>query len=185
MANKSGALAIRRLVRPVGWLGVLAVTAWLLSMTLVPGSMSEHQPVHLVPFSEKLPALRCLLTACDTADEAARFLWIDLLGNVAVFVPFGVMAALAMLPSDQPAITGVGSSRHYPVRWWMKVVALGFGLSLGIEIAQLAVPGRVTDVDDVILNALGTCIGAVTLWAVGLLVRRMSVLHTRHAAQES
>jgi glycopeptide antibiotics resistance protein len=182
VANKPGALAIRRLVRPIGWLGMLAVTAWLLSMTLVPGSVSEHQPVHLVPFSEKIPALKCLLTACGTAEEAARFLWIDLLGNVAVFLPLGFVAALATLPSDAPAITGVGSFTRYPVRWWLKVVTIGFGLSLGIEIAQLAVPGRVTDVDDVILNALGTCIGAVTLWAVWLLVRRMSVLHTRHAA---
>ena len=40
----------------------------------------------------------------------------------------------------------------------------GYGLllSLGIELVQLAVPSRATDVDDVILNTLGTMMH--TLW---------------------
>jgi glycopeptide antibiotics resistance protein len=42
-------------------------------------------------------------------------------------------------------------------------VAAGFLLSLSIELAQLAIPTRATDVDDVILNTLGTAIGALLI----------------------
>jgi len=69
---------------------------------------------------------------------------VELLGNVAAFVPFGVLVPLAW-------------GRR--LRWW-QVLAAGVALSVGIEVAQFAfVPARAADVDDVVLNALGIAAG--------------------------
>jgi glycopeptide antibiotics resistance protein len=64
---------------------------------------------------------------------------------------------------------------HWPrlQRPW-RVLALGAGTSVGIELAQLAMPGiHRADVDDVLLNTLGVGLGWLTL----RLVRRAA----RHA----
>ena len=42
-----------------------------------------------------------------------------------------------------------------------------FLLSLGIELAQLTIPTRATDVDDIILNTLGTLFGAAAMALIG------------------
>jgi glycopeptide antibiotics resistance protein len=74
-------------------------------------------------------------------------------------------ALIAALPPRAP----VGWERW---RLWMATLALGVGVSFGIELGQLAIsvvvgiPYRHADVDDVILNGLGTAIGYGT-W-VGL-----------------
>lgn len=80
-----------------------------------------------------------------------------LLGNVAAFVPFGMLAPLVWSKSR---------------RW--QVLAAGIALSAGIEVAQyLFVPARVADVDDVLLNALGTALGlALVLGVAGWATRR-------------
>jgi glycopeptide antibiotics resistance protein len=80
------------------------------------------------------------------------------LGNVAVFVPFG--AALAVATLLQPG--RLRRTKFWP--WWLKISLAGLALSLFIEIGQLAIPGRVTDIDDVILNTLGAAIGALAVW---------------------
>jgi glycopeptide antibiotics resistance protein len=79
-----------------------------------------------------------------------------MLGNIAAFVPFGLLLPLA-----------------FRMRWPVAVVGLtALALSLAIEFGQLAISNylgyayRSTDVDDVILNVLGALIGAVvfTIW---------------------
>ena len=73
----------------------------------------------------------------------------SVVGNVAAFVPIGLLAPIAW------------------TRWrsWPAALALGLGVSLGIEVAQLAisvaigVPYRHADIDDIILNGAGTAIG--------------------------
>ena len=48
-------------------------------------------------------------------------------------------------------------------RWW-RVLAVGVGVSLTIELYQLAWPGvRKADVNDVLLNALGALLGFAAL----------------------
>jgi|BarGraIncu01121A_1022015.scaffolds.fasta_scaffold13687_2 glycopeptide antibiotics resistance protein len=137
----------------VAWLVVALVVAWLLSMTLWPGRATDH--INLVPFREKWPAIVCLAAGCSWYRAARSIVAIDLLGNLAVFVPYGAALAVATLPGEQRTPAG----RHGR-RWWLRIFAAGFCLSLGIELAQLAVPGRVTDIDDLILNVTGTLLGA-------------------------
>ena len=72
-----------------------------------------------------------------------RGMVVNVLGNLAAFVPLGVL--LPMLPG------GVGSAR--------RVAFVGFLLSLEIEALQLLSRQRTADVDDLILNTLGALLG--------------------------
>jgi glycopeptide antibiotics resistance protein len=68
---------------------------------------------------------------------------LNLAGNIVGFVPFG-----ALLPILREKKTG----------FW-KTALLSYDLSLLIEISQLVLRAGSCDVDDVILNTLGGCIG--------------------------
>ena len=145
-----------RKLRRVAWLAAALVVLWLLSLTLRPGRHTNE--MNLVPFSQKLPAVACVLTpGCDGAWPSARFLFVDALGNLAVFVPLGMTLAAATWPLRRGQNPAPRPSR----RWWLRIVAAGCLFSLSIELIQLFIPGRATDVDDVILNTLGTAVGAV------------------------
>jgi glycopeptide antibiotics resistance protein len=83
---------------------------------------------------------------------------LELVGNLALFVPLGVLGVLVL-----------GSRRAV----W--VVVAGAGCSAVIEVVQEWLPGRVSDPVDVLLNSAGTALGAtVTAAVVGVsvLVRR-------------
>jgi glycopeptide antibiotics resistance protein len=150
---------LRRFSALLAWVVVGLVVAWLLSMTLRPGGAVNH--VHLVPFSEKWAAVTCLTTAGCSWQRNARYdLVIDTLGNLLVFVPFGAALAVATLRDGRPG-----------KRWWLTILAAGFALSLGIELAQWAVPGRVTDIDDLILNVTGTLFGAAGIRFLDLVLQ--------------
>jgi glycopeptide antibiotics resistance protein len=69
-------------------------------------------------------------------------------GNILLFLPFGLL-----LPLRWPQLN----------HGW-RVMALGVGTSLGIELAQMAMTGiHRADVNDVLLNALGASLGWLTL----------------------
>jgi glycopeptide antibiotics resistance protein len=73
-------------------------------------------------------------------------------GNVLVFAPFGFL-----LPLLVPAMR----------RWW-RVLAAGAGISLLIELYQLAWPSvRRADVNDLLMNALGALLGFAALRLTG------------------
>ncbi len=74
----------------------------------------------------------------------------EAVGNVLLFVPFGLLA-------------GVLVGRR---RWWVVLLA-GSATSAAIELIQLAIPGRWTTLQDWILNTLGTGVGIVVLALVG------------------
>jgi glycopeptide antibiotics resistance protein len=92
-----------------------------------------------------------------------------LVGNIGAFVPLGLLA---------PAI--------WP-RWrsWPRALLLGLLVSGIVEAAQLALslamgfPWRVADVDDLILNTLGTLIG-FACWVLG-----SAVVGTRQSASSA
>lgn len=68
---------------------------------------------------------------------------VNILGNLAAFVPLGILWPILL--------RGETTAR--------RVGLLSAGVSLAIELAQLATARRIADVDDVLLNALGGLIG--------------------------
>lgn len=74
----------------------------------------------------------------------------EAVGNVLLFVPFGLLA-------------GVLAGRR---RWWVALLA-GSATSAAIELIQLAIPGRWSTLQDWILNTLGTAVGLAVLALVG------------------
>jgi VanZ family protein len=78
---------------------------------------------------------------------------IDLWGNVGLFLPFGITASIAL-------------QRKTRLNWthiWL-ILGAGLLLSILIETAQAWLPTRSADVDDVIFNACGALLGAMSVW---------------------
>jgi glycopeptide antibiotics resistance protein len=159
----------------LAWLAVVVIVAWLLSMTLRTinqvsvGRIRMSDPaseLNLKPFSNKIRPLRNLVRSQNppTRKAAWTYLFVDVLGNVAVFIPLGAALGVAVLPRRKTRSPGRPRRRFWP--WFAGVTGAGLLLSLFIEIAQLAIPSRVSDVDDVILNTLGTALGALVTWSV-------------------
>lgn len=67
----------------------------------------------------------------------------NILGNIVLFVPFGLLLPL----------------KYKTINTFVKCLLVGCTFSVGVEICQLILPLRQTDIDDVILNTLGTGIG--------------------------
>jgi len=158
-----------KLARVLAWVLVVMVAAWLLSLTLreIGGGVrvgnirinAAKDEVNLRPFAVKAQSFRNLSSSVRAIRRSAQgYLFIDVLGNVAVFIPFGAALATATLLGSRKRRRGGFW------RWWLRVTLAGLALSLFIEIWQLAIPGRVTDIDDVILNTAGTAIGALIVW---------------------
>ena len=141
----------RRPERPAGWvwLAALAYVAALAVLTLLPINWSlgtDRWPVdyrpQLVPFQGTLQEVEW--RPLETLAE--------LFGNLLLFAPFGFLLLLLV-----PAVR----------RWW-QALAVGAGVSLCIELYQLAWPGvRTASVDDVLMNALGALLGFGALRLTG------------------
>lgn len=136
----------------VRWLILIAVTLVLSWVALGHrGPTDEAVPIiEPVPFADYPGAVKCLLTRCPGSSAAASILLIDGLGNVVVFIPFGASVGLA--------VARTASTRGKLVRI---AAAAGLMLSAGFEIAQLAIPGRVVAIADLMTNTLGAWIGGV------------------------
>lgn len=157
--------------RWVWWLLVGVTTAWLLWMTLHSNIYPNPIEINLIPMARHSEALICLINhTCLSARRSLWFLLIDVVGNIAVFIPlgFGLTGALPQASFRQ----SIG-----------RAALGGFSLSLVIELSQLAIPSRTTDVDDLIFNTLGATIGAVIF--VLLLQATGSKLIGRKAASDS
>ena len=123
---------------------LLVWTLGLLSQTVLPelitaireGTLRLNSRVNLVPF------LVFRQTAEMFRSDHLSYFLINLLGNVLIFVPLGLLPPLLWKGME---------------RFW-KVLVLGCGLSVFIETAQLLLP-RGTDIDDVWLNTLGAALG--------------------------
>ena len=146
------------------WLELTAIVYLdvLLSLTFLPFPLPPYatQPgcpfVYIFPFGTIWPAIHTALGSQE---------WHYLAGNVLAFVPVGVLVPL-FRPNDR--------------RPWRTVLAVGFGLSLAIELGQLAVSlllgftYRQADVDDLIVNTFGAAAGYALLLGTKWLVRALA-----------
>jgi glycopeptide antibiotics resistance protein len=83
---------------------------------------------------------------------------LEFLANIALFVPVGVFALL---------LVGAGA-------WWLALLA-PVALTVGIETAQIGIPGRVPDRRDLIANTMGGILGVF----VGLVLTLPATLRRR------
>jgi glycopeptide antibiotics resistance protein len=143
-------------VRPLWLLAAglsVAVVLWLTLREDEYVQWSNLTGRNLVPLRHHLAAFRCWLDDCPAADAALQYLLIDVVGNLLLFVPLGLTFAAASTRAS---------------RWGRLAAATASGalLSLLIEVVQLAMPSRASDVDDVLFNTAGALLGA----AVGVVV---------------
>jgi hypothetical protein len=110
----------------------------------------------LAPRAVITPARGAFMRVVD-AVTAPLLLWIPVgeaerVLNTLLFVPLG--AAIALLLTR---------------RAWPIAIVVGFALSATVEYAQLSIPGRVPDRDDVLWNTVGAAIGVVAITVPRLL----------------
>ena len=75
--------------------------------------------------------------------DSMRDLLLNVIGNVAMFIPSGIVLPIVYKRLDT----------------FVKVLLAGGGISLCIEIIQLPFRVRATDIDDFILNTIGVIVG--------------------------
>jgi len=121
---------LRAFLRPLFWYGYLSV---LFALTMVPHPESQGHHLRLIPFR----------TIWDCFQQGGWVWMVNILGNLAAFVPLGFLLA-----ESRPELDQAG-----------KVVLCSFLLSAFIEALQLASGQRIADIDDVLLNSLGGLLG--------------------------
>lgn len=125
------------------WLATLVLGLWLVAalvLTMQSAYPLPGQVVHgnLIPFH----------TLATYLNNLGSWFWIrNALGNLGLLLPLGLLGPIAL-----PALD----------RWW-RIALLALLVSTAIELAQLAVPDRSADIDDVIVNVAGALLGYVIL----------------------
>lgn len=148
-AEQSAATPGRTRRMGVLWL-ITATLSYLViaALALMPiGKRSRTD--NLVPFVRHLAGIAAWLRG-----EQRPWALTDMILNSLLFIPIGLVLALGLR-----ALLG-------PRRFVVPALLLGCGGSLLIEVVQLAIPSRVADSTDLILNCLGV---ALSVW---LVVRR-------------
>jgi glycopeptide antibiotics resistance protein len=134
----------------------LGLAVWLfagLLVALLPANPSPGQVVdhNFVPFE----------TIAIWVANADSGFWIrQMVGNLLLLLPVGLLGPVALPWLD---------------RWW-RVLLAAFSLSLAIELAQLWIPDRAADVDDLLLNVVGAALGYAILSVVRLATGRPRVV---------
>lgn len=126
--------------------GYLGVVGWI---TLGPQPLDERG----------VGILRSVLAVLARSD-LTRWITYDLVeftANIAMFVPVGLLFLLLVGPR----------------RWWL-ALAGGVALTCAIEFAQIFLPGRFSDVRDILANSVGALLGV----GLGLMLRRADTTAT-------
>lgn len=127
--------------------------AVLAAVTVVPLPMSmfrtpQPDDVNLVPI---LPLLKCFHLQPSGVPESRRFCLQNLLGNIVLFLPFGVLMPLAFARFNA----------------FLRVLLFAAAASSAIELTQYVSRQfgsyRYVDINDVILNVSGACLGYACL----------------------
>ena len=85
----------------------------------------------------------------------------DVLLNAAAYAPFGAMCAALMRQRFAVGSPRINQNVH---AWWL-ILAAGAVLSLGFEVLQAFLPGRVSSVVDLLANTAGAAAGAALVLA--------------------
>jgi glycopeptide antibiotics resistance protein len=153
------------------WWVLTAVTmVWLLVMTMWPDNTPNK--INLIPLAEPVWALKCLFdSACSTRHSSFWYLLINGLGNIVVFIPLGL------------GLAGIfHRGRPWPTIGWATLV--GGLFSLAIELMQLTISNRATDIDDLIFNTLGAALGALSFVVLGNLWPLKRVINITYSTEE-
>ncbi|MBP5153847.1 MAG: VanZ family protein [Lachnospiraceae bacterium] len=127
----------------------------LIRITFFPAALSDGRVQPLIFDPEKVFPLRVnFVPFVRLLDFRYRWMMLlNVLGNVALFIPTGILMPLLWPRLDR-----------FP-----RTVAAGLGLSLCIELLQLPFYARVSDIDDLIMNTLGAAAG----YGILVLARRL------------
>ena len=119
--------------------------AVIIRFTFFPMSKVDgHIQPLIFDFSTAFPFRVNLFPLVNLFDyDSKRDLLINVIGNVAMFIPSGIVLPIIYKRLDTFA----------------KVLLAGSGISLCIEIIQLPFSVRATDIDDLILNTVGVIVG--------------------------
>jgi len=116
------------------------------------GPSEQRGTIRLVPFAELPGAVRCVVRGCPATRSSWHYLIVNGVGNIVVFMPLGMILYVALKHQASA-----------PSRPLLVATLLGALVSLIYEIVQLWIPGRVTALEDIILNAAGTLLGSFTI----------------------
>jgi glycopeptide antibiotics resistance protein len=129
--------------------GIVAFALTLYPVAYLRRADSSSDPLNLIPFRGFLHCAREIPT------QSFNITWFcsaSILGNVALFVPLGLLVPLLSRTPKRVS----------------EIVLLGFWVSLGIEVMQFVEHAfgltRTPDVDDLILNVVGARLGAAIMW---------------------
>ncbi|WP_311244544.1 VanZ family protein [Microbacterium sp. WCS2018Hpa-23] len=150
----------RRLTRGIALALSIPFFAGLALLTLTPSRVEQSMP----------NLLDLVLSATHRLGwEWLDFTRLEIIANVLVFVPVGILAFVLV-----------------PRRFWPLAVVLGPALSLSIEVAQrVALPHRAATVTDVIANSGGALIGVFVAIAGTLLFAPQSSHRPRRNLEAS
>jgi glycopeptide antibiotics resistance protein len=136
------------------WLAGIGLAMWIalgLLLTLQPVQPAPGQVVNdnFIPFRT---------FAIYLANGDSPFWVRQFVGNLFLLLPVGLLGPMVV-----PALNG-----------WLRVFIVAFAMSLAIEVAQLGIPNRSADVDDVMLNVAGAMLGFAIFSLLRLGSRRPS-----------
>ena len=126
--------------------GAVVSVLLIVSQTLVRHSLNDGIGVHLIPFSS------------FSMVEEIRSIYRSMQLNIILFMPFG-MSLPFILPEKlrfKPLIT----------------VCIALIISVTIEVCQYIFNIGMSEVDDVIMNTLGTALGTVSYLLVSLILKK-------------
>jgi glycopeptide antibiotics resistance protein len=137
-----------RVPRFVTILLLLLVTAGIVSLT-VWSTGRNYTKVDPRPFDD-LRHLAKRVEHRPVSTQILAVIIVPIIANILLFVPWGFLMFIALYSLDRPTL-----------QTYVLTILLGFTFTLTIEAWQYFLPSRVTDINDVIWNTVGTVLGAV------------------------
>lgn len=134
--------------RPITILLWIAATIAIITLTTVVSGKS-YSKIDPIPF-EDLRHLAHVASVRPVPTQIVSVIILPLLGNIALFVPWGFLAFISLYTTGRPT-----------VQTYVLTILLGLTFSLSIEAYQYFLPTRVADINDIIWNTSGTILGAI------------------------